>query len=74
MDNKIRCIKAHCGTCYTMHPCVNTRAFEDLSSEEKTKALLLDELIEFTGISNVKELSNKQMEELVKVGEDYYSK
>ena len=74
MENKIRCIKAHCGTCYTMHPCVNTKTFEDLSSEEKTKALLLDELIEFTGISNVKELSNKQMEELVKVGEDYYSK
>lgn len=73
MKNKIRCIKAHCGVCYTMHPCVNTKTFEDLSSEEKTEALLKDPLIEFRGYSNVIQASDKEMHEFVKVGEKYYS-
>ena len=74
MENKIRCLKAHCGVCYTMHPCIKTKVFEALSSEEKAEALLKDPLIEFYGESNVIQASDKEMHEFAKAGEEYYSR
>ena len=75
MDKEYKCIKAHCGVCYKIHPCVKTDAFKRLSSEEKTKAILLDELIEpsSTTGSGVYPCSKEEMERFARLGDKIFS-
>lgn len=62
---KYICIKPHCGVCYTLHPCVKTKAFAELSAEAKSEAILKDSLIslslEVLKTSGVKSLTSDEM-------------